>query len=220
MEFEAWMEYVFLTDKESDSEADLARLDYIVEPDWEVIPEVVSHMTHLFNHAGELLAPYSDEVVSYGLDYIINEAGGCVHGLYHSSLSQEQQIAWVRSHYPLFRHVFAKRCAPVLGHTATVAHNRLNSLCYMWWDIIPVSGDPEINPLPTLWFEEALDTMRQILNIPHVACQESAIHGLGHWYYRHQHRVSRILNAYILSGRGLRAGLHTYALNARKGGIL
>jgi len=46
----------------------------------------------------------------------------------------------------------------------------------MWWDFDCWYSTPD---------SALLATMRSILAIDHVACQESALHGLGHWHWQH-----------------------------------
>jgi hypothetical protein len=50
----------------------------------------------------------------------------------------------------------------------------------MWWDILPVYGGPRPEDRDTL-HEAAFGTMAAVLEMPSIACQESALHGLGHW---------------------------------------
>src|SRR5437667_4395860 len=69
------------------------------------------------------------------------------------------------------------------------AQRRLLGVCYMWWDRFPciaLARDPN---LPTMQ-ETALRTMASILGFSSIACQESALHGLGHWQRHHDQQVN------------------------------
>ena len=61
----------------------------------------------------------------------------------------------------------------------------------MWWDVFPCVGEPEN--------EEFIDRDREIVNImektlelDHTACQESALHGLGHWQISYPERSNKV----------------------------
>jgi hypothetical protein len=46
--------------------------------------------------------------------------------------------------------------------------------------------------------------MEHILGLGSLACQESALHGLGHWQRQHATEVARIIDAFVLSQRNSR----------------
>jgi len=58
----------------------------------------------------------------------------------------------------------------------------LNYVCYMWWDEFPSIASAGDSDLPML-HDAALRTMERILLLSSLACQESALHGLGHWQH-------------------------------------
>jgi hypothetical protein len=58
------------------------------------------------------------------------------------------------------------------------------------------------------------------LAISHLACQESALHGLGHWKRAHPERVQAIIDAFLAKERGLPDVLRHYAKQARAGHVL
>jgi hypothetical protein len=61
--------------------------------------------------------------------------------------------------------------------------------------------------------------LRRLLAIPHDACRESALHGLGHWaiYYP---QVAQMIDEFLRNTPHLRPELVTYAERARTGCIL
>lgn len=65
---------------------------------------------------------------------------------------------------------------------------------------------------------EVVEVMRSILAIDHVACQESALHGLGHGHHREQAAaVERIVDEFLEREGNLRPELRKYAQAARIG---
>jgi hypothetical protein len=97
--------------------------------------------------------------------------------------------------------------------------NPLNSICYMWWDIAPLygkSGDPAREALD----DAALEVMEKCLSLPAPACQEGALHGLGHWQHAYPERVTTAINAYLNASASLPPELVAYARNARRGCVL
>jgi hypothetical protein len=85
-----------------------------------------------------------------------------------------------------------------------------------WWDEFPclaLPGDPHEGAL----HDAALRTMAGILALPSLACQESALHGLGHWQRGHPQQVTRILDAFLQGVPALDPRLAAYARSARCG---
>lgn len=139
-------------------------------------------------------------------------------------LVRDEAIPWplrhrfIRSFVPLFEQLFAVRCGQSLGHLSEVDSD-LNPACYMWWDFDCWSAIPD--PLTRNPQDAAfLETMERILRIPHVACQESALHGLGHWRHAHPLRVEQIIDDFLQRERALRPELAAYAKSARCGCVL
>jgi hypothetical protein len=89
----------------------------------------------------------------------------------------------------------------------------------MWWDVFPslaLAGDPN---LPTL-HNCALRTMKRILNLNSIACQESALHGLGHWQPKYEERVIAIIDDFCEAYPETDPRLLAYAKSARYGCLL
>lgn len=62
-----------------------------------------------------------------------------------------------------------------------------------------------------------LEVMEATLTIGHIACQEGALHGLGHWAECYPDRVGRIIDQYLMNPA---PELRDYAIAARSGGVL
>jgi hypothetical protein len=89
----------------------------------------------------------------------------------------------------------------------------------MWWDTFPSIGSPDDPNLGELQ-DATLAAMRSILNLDSVACQESALHGLGHWQYSRPDEVASIIDGFIAESDKARPELLIYARSARSGCIL
>jgi hypothetical protein len=63
----------------------------------------------------------------------------------------------------------------------------------------------------------ALDAMRDVLGLDAVACQESALHGLGHWQSAYPDEVGDIVDAFLATAPDRRPDLVRYAQSARVG---
>jgi hypothetical protein len=130
-----------------------------------------------------------------------------------------RQRAW-RSIVPLFREVMARRCTPALSHLDEPGASPLNLACYMWWDLMPVAPAPTSSDTSRrLLDDELLAVMTALLKIPHDACRESALHGLGHWALSEKRAVPAI-DTFLARSADLRPDLLAYAKAARSGCIL
>jgi hypothetical protein len=89
----------------------------------------------------------------------------------------------------------------------------------MWWDLIPIGGQPD-SPDHTDLDREILGVMESTLRIDSVPCQESALHGLGHWHLQYPQRVEGIIETFLKEHGKIREELQRYAINAARGCIL
>jgi hypothetical protein len=89
----------------------------------------------------------------------------------------------------------------------------------MWWDIIPISGQP--NNLEHAEIDkEILGVLESTLQLDSIVCRESALHGLGHWHLTYPKQVEAIISTFLEDHTGLRKQLQTYAMNAYGGCVL
>ncbi len=175
----------------------------------------LQRLTEVFECASTLLGHYEDE----SLDQAFWDLSSTVLvSVRDESIEWAVRERFIRSFEPLFREFFAVRCRPVLGHLSEEG-SPLNSACYMWFDfdcwrftIDPLDG----NPVDSAF----LASMRAILAIDHVACEESALHGLGHWHHDHPVEVESIIDEFLACGPRLREDLREYACSARAGCVL
>jgi hypothetical protein len=65
---------------------------------------------------------------------------------------------------------------------------------------------------------EVLSVLQRLLAIPHDACRESALHGLGHWSIDYP-KVVDIIDQFLSHSPDLRHELIAYAKSAKNGGV-
>jgi hypothetical protein len=189
-------------------------------PAWGESPERSAlYISETFERSGELLARFTDEQLNQGFWYLVsNSCSDFIFALIEPQVPLALRLRALRSFVPLFKQVMVVRCSPHLSHLNERGANPLNGACYMWWDLLPISGRPE-QPDRTEFDSEVLAVLRQLLAIPHDACRESALHGLGDWalYYPN---VASIVDDFLARTPGLRPELVSYALRAKCGNVL
>jgi hypothetical protein len=84
---------------------------------------------------------------------------------------------------------------------------------------MPVYGGPEQQDRRALQ-AAALETMAAILKFDSIACQESALHGLGHWHSAFPEQVESLIDTFIATHANAPPALLTYARSARCGCVL
>jgi hypothetical protein len=210
MELAEWVDRIFGQASPSDYEA-LVRRAAICGPDEATLRRLIE----VFENPATALKPYSDAVLNQALWDLSSEAFPAVRDL---AVAWALRNRFIRSVETLFREFFAARCAPTLGHLSEGC-TALNSTCYMWWDFDcwqaapgPLTRDPCASAM--------LACMRSILAIDHIACKESALHGLGHWHTAQGSAVESIIDEFLKNERGLPEPLREYAINARRGYVL
>ena len=210
-----WLNYVFDRAMPFDEEA----WYFESEADWwRPEPEqAVAHLARLFETPEPLADTFSDSQIAQGLKYLIdNGAGAYCRFLIDGSVPIEARTDCIEAFSTLFARLFQPRCEPVLSHLDEPGANALNGICYMWWDIIPLAaGSKPRQPDPI--HEACLAEMREILRLPNPACQESALHGLGHWAHVYPEFTAATINAYLAANPRLRPELVHYAEAARSG---
>lgn len=208
--FEEWVKAVFahpLTPNSWYWDADF------VDPSLERSLELV---TQLFSNP-EVLEDYLEEQVREGLYFLISTSGSNhLLGLYDDKVSLEKRMKCLDSMYTLFSTYMSKHCTEHLSHIDEAGAGFINGVCYMWWDLLPIIGRPGDRNFQQ-FDEKVLDTTEQILALPSVACQESALHGLGHWHIHYPGACEKIIDKYLKRNTELRPDLHRYAISARQG---
>ena len=193
--FEQWLTYVF------DHPVDASRPEWYWDDnaDWWDGSHIdtIRFLTRAFENSAEAFKPYSDAQLNQGLWFIGSNA--CSN---HMFAFLDPGVPWadrqrcVRSIHTLFEDCFAKRCTPHLSHLDEPGANPLNMVCYMWWDIIPIAPQPN-DPEQINLEEEILGVMESTLQLDSIACQEGALHGLGHWQPYYPQQVTEIIDTFL-----------------------
>jgi hypothetical protein len=134
----------------------------------------------------------------------------------------EPAVAWpqryraIRAIATLFERLFARRCSDHLSYFDEAGAGPLNAVCYMWWDLFPTWGSPT-DPSQVEFDAEILAVMKRILALDSLACQESALHGLGHWRMHYPGVVEETIDEFRDRVGTMRQELREYATCARRG---
>jgi hypothetical protein len=213
--FEDWLTYLF--------DHPVAQPVWYWNVDFEeadLAPErVLTYSTRLFEESGERLARYPADQVNQGLSFLIDEAGSPLYALADSALPVAPRVRCIRSIAALFEQCFLPRCTPHLSHLDEAGAGALNAVYYMWWDVFPLHGKPE-DPARREIDEACITVMAETLELPSVACRESALHGLGHWGLYYRDRCRAIVAAFLDRTPDLRPELRAYAECAREAYVL
>ena len=207
-----WIAYVF-----DHPVADPAWHWSLDAPSWEGASEqTATFIAETFERSGELLARFTDEQLNQGFWYLVSAScSNLMTALGKPEVPMVARLRAVRSFIPLFEQVMAVRCSPHLSHLDEQPANPLNSSCYMWWDILPVFGQPT-GTGPAEFDAEVLRVLARLLAIPHDACRESALHGVGEWYLYYP-CVEGIVDRWLSQTPNLRPEIVSYAQRAKIG---
>ena len=178
------------------------------------------YLIRLFEDPCPALEGFSDTEVNQGLWYLISPGlGEHMLCLDEPGLALTTRIQVVRSCETLFRELLAPKCSPHLSHCDWHGAAPLNSICYMWWDIMPVYGGPKSDDRLALQ-NATLETMGNILRLESIACQESALHGLGHWHGAFPEQTEALIDDFLQARAEIPSTLRSYAQSARCGCVL
>lgn len=193
----------------------------IDSPTWEGDPsESLMLLAETFERSGELLAHFSDGQLNQGFWYLVSSSSSSefMFQLLDEKVPWPIRLRALRSFFPLFEQIMAVRCSQHLSHINEPGSNPLNAACYMWWDIIPIHGKPEV-PARAEFDAELLHLFARLLTIPHDACRESTLHGIGHLAFDYA-QAATIVDAFLERTPDLRPELIKYAKAAKEGMVL
>jgi hypothetical protein len=181
-------------------------------------------VTTLFESPLAYLSSYSDAQIDQGLNFIVFRAcSNHFEGLMDRDINLGLRTRCIRSLENLSRELFAPRCSD----NVRIYTNPLNHMCDMLWDLIVHDANTaELNPDGTFRIvryseidKEILETLARILAIPSIACQQSALHGLGH-LVRYANLGANVIQHYLDDHANLRDDLRKYAQKAQVGSVL
>jgi hypothetical protein len=226
--FEQWLRHVFDHPVPTGQELEW---HWDNDRDWweEDGPETLHFMTRAFENAAQALEPYSDAQLNQGLWFLASNAcSSHMFALMNESVPWEERRRCIASFHQLYEHCFARRCSPHplapparagVSHVDEPGANPLNLVCYMWWDIIPIAGNPD-EPARREFDAAILQVLESTLHLDSLACQESALHGLGHWQMHYPARVGEIIDRFSMGHPHLPEKLQQYMMAAYTGYVL
>jgi hypothetical protein len=214
--FDHWVKHVF--------DHEVRKPEWYWDKDalyWDAPSELtVEYLTQLFGRPLPTLANYSDEQLNQGFWYLLSP--GCSNHMFavtDEAVPLELRIKCVKSIQRIFEQMFSGLCSEHLSHIDEKGAAPLNSICYMWWDLVPLQWEPG-EPSKESISKAALEVMEETLTFDSIACQESALHGLGHWELFYPTEVAEIVDRYLEDNPNLRSELKDYAVKAREGHVL
>jgi hypothetical protein len=220
LSFDEWVKYVFDHRFEEDvGDRWYHQIDRVWWDEMKSPVITITYLTQLFENIREIAVPYSDAQLGDGLWFLCDNAcSSHMFTLLDVSVPLANRLRCFEAMYQVYEGLFAPKCSPSLGHLSEDS-NMLNLVCYMWWDIIPIYGKPN-EPERAEIDKTVLEVMAKTLELNSVACQEGALHGLGHWCDYYPQKVGKIIDDFLAQNPSLRPELKQYALNARRASVL
>jgi GTP-binding protein len=184
----------------------------------------LNFVTKLFESPLRHLSPYSDAQIDQGLWFIVHTANSKhFEWLIDGRIDVGLRKRCIRSIENLSRALFAPRCSDEVVHGT----KPLDSICYMLWDLAIHHADRIQDNLDGTYSKirdpeidmESVNTLARIIAIPSIACQQSALHGLGHLVHDACLGANTIVE-YLGDHPNLRSDIRKYAQQALLGKIL
>ncbi len=218
LSFDAWIEHAF------GREVRIGRNAWFFDDDcdwWDPPAAIaVDYIARLFADPQKPLSWFAEAQIAQGLTYLFSiSATGGKDWLSDRTTAFDRRLACVRAIFTLFERLFAPRCSAALSHLSEAPAGTLNCVCYMWWDEFIAIAHPD-DPHFQALHEAALDVMEKTLRLESPACQEAALHGLGHWHLRFPARSAEIIDDYLKASPQLDPRLLAYARLAKSGCVL
>jgi hypothetical protein len=178
-------------------------------------------LTALFENPKILTPRFSDAQISQGLSFMtFPGTSGYIDALQEPSVPWELRERCLRSIYILYRDLFAVKCTGYDRQRKRFEpENPLNWLCNMWWDSTYLAwrtGEPDAPHVDAV----ILGVLQDTLQLPSLACQEGALHGLGHLNQSLQPQAAAIIDDYLARNPSLPKELRAYAKEAKRGSVL
>jgi len=183
----------------------------------------LAFVAKLFENPLQYLSCYSDAQINQGLDFIVSTScSKHFHWLIDGRVDLNLRKRCIRSIEGLSRELFAPRCSD----DVCKGTKPLDYICFMLWDLAIHHAchrednpdgtysevrDPEID-------KESVNTLARIITIPSLACQQSALHGLGH-LVDDACLGANIIQKYLDDHPNLRSDIRTYAQRALLGKV-
>lgn len=166
----------------------------------------------------QIAAEHGEEAVNRAVWHTFG-TGSCYAREVLERSSSDARFDFMASVRDLYAIGFTRLCSDFFGHLdrGPAAARPLNSACYMLWDMggiecPAIAGDAEA-------LDMALDVLAFALTLENWACQESALHGLGHFAMDCRDGTTPVIEGY-LNRRDIPTELRDYARAAISGCVL
>lgn len=214
--YNRWIKCVF--DREETASAWYFDLD--VQPFEATSAELTTLFTETCTRAGTDLVAFTGRQVDEGLNYLFNNTCSDVpFALKDASVPISTRVKAIRSIDALYAECFATRCTETLSHLNEPSSCRINNICYMLWDVSPLTYW-EGNSEGPVFHSAILEVLESTLRLRHMAWVESALHGLGHMQLCQPEQVDRIISKWLSSDLpAVPPSLVPYAKSARTGNV-
>lgn len=187
----------------------------------QLAPRVLAgYLAELFESPAFLVRRFAPEEIAQGLELIFGHDSEFLIAARERTVPKELQRRWVRAIAGLYRDLFRPLCTWHLGHLngGPEPPHALNRVCYMLWDMDCLEG-AAMFPGHEHLVDPIFEVLEGALALDSIACQESALHGLGHLASYHRDRVERAIDARLGAEPPLTPALRKYAAAARSGGV-
>jgi hypothetical protein len=179
--------------------------------------QLVQLAAQAFSDVAKAANQFDEKQVCMGLRYLVNPSCSPIPYLYlDASIDFSIRSNAIMSMQALFQNLFANLSSEhALYQASGGSPLSYRETCYMWWEMFPRHGVPRRADMEET---DAIicQTISSILEIDNLACQESALHGLGHWFSSRPNEVSEAIKSFLPHAP---VALKEYAINAMQGRV-
>ena len=186
-----------------------------------LVNEAIPFYHRLFQNCKSDLKEYTEGQIADGLSSLLNNSAG--HDMFliiQDGFNQDALRQMIKAIPTLYKDIFYKFCQKEQEHEYNYLKDRIENICIMWWD-----ADIWIFSLqqafPDRFTADFAAMFESILSLQHYTIQYSALHGLGHFYFKGLSSaayVERIIDQAIERNIILPC-LLSYAAQARSGNV-
>lgn len=228
--YDTWISHVFEhDDPEWHFHDDAPQWDEEAEPQ-----RTLEFLNHLFESPEFLLSRFTPDQIGGGINFMASPSCSSYGFVFlQHSLPIEDRTRCLKNIATVYESVLAKICMRTTHHNEKnwkPGHTTADYVCYMFWDVFPMFGRTRNHLIYTDEVKQnledhcqleaaCLEALERTLSIDHIAGQEGALHGLGHWQMYYPERVVPIIDRYLASSLA-KPELAQYAENARTGSVL
>ena len=166
------------------------------------------------------LQAFSNDQIGLGFNYIFSNAcSNMAEDFRDFDIAFERKLKSIFNIYNLFEQVFEERAENILSANSQSPLSKLNYVCYMFWDITPLSFAGKVpKDIADKYYKAIANVMERCLYLQNLACIESGLHGLGHLAHQYPEIVEPIIETFLQT-QNLNPVLIDYAQHAKTGMI-